>query len=126
MKKLQIIGNIAKDAETKTTKNGKKFLSFNVGINDNFKNASGEWENRTQWVSCQMYGDNIDPSRFTKGTKIFCEGKLETSIYESKVNWYLTVNNYEIVSKPTGSTTAKQHAVNQSSNEPDFDSDLGF
>lgn len=125
MKKLQIIGTIGKDAEQKTTKNGKSYILFSVAVNDNFKNAYGEWENRTQWVNCQLYGDNIDPSRFLKGSKIFCEGKLETSIYESKVNWYLTVNNYEIVSK-TVSTTTKQHAVNQSSNEPEFDSDLGF
>jgi len=115
MKKLQIIGTIGKDAEQKSTKNGKSYILFTVAINENYKNAYGEWENRTQWVSCQLYGDKVDATIFTKGSKIYCEGKLETSIYESKVNWYLTVNNYEIVSKPNTYSNGQQSSENQSS-----------
>jgi single-stranded DNA-binding protein len=47
MKKLQIIGNIAKDAEKKETKGGKNFLSFSVAINENYKDPSGEWVDKT-------------------------------------------------------------------------------
>lgn len=57
MKKLQIIGNIAKDAEKKENKGGKTFLSFSVGINENYKDANGEWVDKTQWVNCQLYGE---------------------------------------------------------------------
>ena len=126
MKKLQIIGNIAKDAETKQTKGGKNFLSFSVGINENYKDAQGEWQDKTQWVNCQLYGDNVNASRFTKGSKIYCDGKLETAIYESKVNWYLTVNNYEIVSKATASATAQQPAESQSHLSSGRGDDLPF
>lgn len=118
MKKLQIIGNIAKDAEKKENKGGKTFLSFSVGINENYKDANGEWVDKTQWVNCQLYGEKVDASRFTKGSKIYCDGKLETAIYESKVIWYLTVNNFEIVSKATPSAAFQQPAANQSNNAP--------
>ena len=126
MKKLQIIGNIAKDAETKQTKGGKNFLSFSVGINENYKDANGEWVDKTQWVNCQLYGDKVDASRFTKGSKIYCDGKLETAIYESKVIWYLTVNNFEIVSKAIPTSIAEKPALNQPNKADDFDSELGF
>ena len=115
MKKLQIIGTIGKDAEQKSTKNGKSYILFTVAINENYKDSNGEWVDKTQWVNCQLYGDKVDATRFTKGSKIFCEGKLDTSIYESKVNWYLTVNNYEIVSKPNTSSNGQQSSENQSS-----------
>jgi hypothetical protein len=68
----------------------------------------------------------VDATRFTKGSKIYCEGKLETAIYESKVIWYLTVNNFEIVSKAGPSATAQQPAANQPTKADDFDSELGF
>lgn len=125
MKKLQIIGTIGKDAEQKSTKNGKAYILFTVAINENYKDTSGEWANKTQWINCQLYGENIDPSRFVKGSKIFCEGKLDTSIYESKVNWYLTVNNYEIVSKPNTPANGQQSSDSNKKNNNGED-DLPF
>ena len=126
MKKLQIIGTLGDDAKSKQTKGGKNYLSFSVAVNENYKDANGEWQDKTQWVSCQLYGDKVDATRFTKGSKIYCDGKLETAIYESKVIWYLTVNNYEIVGKSATSATAQQPTANQQSKADDFDSDLGF
>jgi single-strand DNA-binding protein len=127
MKKLQIIGGITKDAELKQTKNLKNYLLFDVAVSENFKNASGEWEKKTEYVKCTIYGDKLDPTRFTKGTRLFCEGKkFETSIYNDKVYLFLTVDNYEIVSKATPSATAQQPAVNQTTKADDFDSELGF
>ena len=127
MKKLQIIGGITKDAELKQTKNQKNYLIFDVAVSENFKNASGEWEKKAEYVKCTIYSDKLDPTRFTKGTRLFCEGKkFETSIYNEKVYLFLTVDNYEIVSKATPSTTTQQPAVNQTSKTDDFDSELGF
>lgn len=127
MKKLQIIGGITKDAELKQTKNLKNYLLFDVAVSENFKNASGEWEKKTEYVKCTIYGDKLDPTRFTKGTRLFCEGKkFETSIYNEKVYLFLTVDNYEIVSKATPSATAQQPAANQPTKADDFDSELGF
>ena len=122
MKKLQIIGGITKDAELKQTKNLKNYLLFDVAVSENFKNASGEWEKKTEYVKCTIYGEKLDPTRFTKGTRLFCEGKkFETSIYNEKVYLFLTVDNFMIVSKATPTSAAEKPAANQSNNEPKLD-----
>lgn len=46
----------------------------------------GNWTDKTEWINCIAFGKTADIIRdyVTKGSKIFVEGKLQTSSWDDK------------------------------------------
>lgn len=84
--KVQLIGNLGKDPEIKTTDSGKKLARFSVATNESYKNANGEKVTETQWHSLVAWGKTaqIVEKYLNKGSEVAIDGKLVSRSYTDK------------------------------------------
>jgi single-strand DNA-binding protein len=79
MLKASVIGNLGSDPEMKYSANGSPFLRFNIASNYRARSQSGEWEDRTEWVRCTVFGARAESLNqyLKKGARVFADGRLE-------------------------------------------------
>jgi single-strand DNA-binding protein len=67
------VGRLGKDAEIRTTRDGKPWASFPVAVD-----SDKDREAATSWVRVACFGDRVDElaPRLTKGTQVYVEGRL--------------------------------------------------
>lgn len=46
--------------EMQTSKNGNSYVPFSVGVNNNYKTASGDWVKEVDWFQCVAFGDEAE------------------------------------------------------------------
>jgi len=86
LNKVMLIGNLGKDPEVKFTPGGMAVAKFTVATNEKFKDKSGEWQERTEWhsiVAWQRLAEIVG-EYLKKGSKVYIEGRLQTSSWEDK------------------------------------------
>jgi single-strand DNA-binding protein len=84
--KVILIGNLGKDPEVKFTSSGTPVAKFSLATNERYKDKSGEWQDRTEWhaiVAWQRLAEIVG-EHATKGSKMYVEGKLQTTSWEDK------------------------------------------
>jgi single-strand DNA-binding protein len=79
MLKASVIGNLGNDPEMKYSANGAPFLRFNVASNFRTRTAEGQWEEKTEWVRCTVFGQRAESLNqyLRKGMRVFVDGRLE-------------------------------------------------
>ena len=84
--KVILVGNVGKDPEVKYTPGGTALAKFSIATNERFKDKSGEWQDRTEWHNvlawerlAEIVGEYV-----RKGSKIYIEGRLQTSSWEDR------------------------------------------
>ena len=84
--KVILVGNVGKDPEVKYTPSGTALAKFSIATNERFKDKSGEWQDRTEWHNvlawerlAEIVGEYV-----RKGSKIYIEGKLQTSNWQDR------------------------------------------
>jgi single-strand DNA-binding protein len=84
--KVILVGNVGKDPEVKYTPNGVALAKFSIATNERFKDKAGEWQDRTEWHNvlawqrlAEIVGEYVH-----QGTKLYVEGKLQTSNWEDR------------------------------------------
>ena len=84
--KVILIGNLGQDPEVRVTGGGTAVANLRIACNDRFKNKSGEWEDRTEWVTVVAFGKTAENCRefLQKGRQIYVEGRLQTRNWEDK------------------------------------------
>jgi single-strand DNA-binding protein len=84
--KVILIGNVGKDPEVKYTPSGVALAKFSLATNERFKDKSGEWQDRTEWhnVLAWQHLAEIVGEYVHQGTKLYIEGKLQTSNWEDR------------------------------------------
>ena len=84
--KVILIGNLGKDPEVKYTPSGVPVAKFTLATNERYKDKGGEWQDRTEWhsiVAWQRLAEIV--GEYTKkGSKVYIEGRLQTSSWEDK------------------------------------------
>jgi single-strand DNA-binding protein len=93
LNRVQLIGYLGKDPESKFTPTGKKVAQFSVAISHRWKNSEGESREHTEWVNVEAWGrlGEICQEYLRKGSLVFLEGRLKTDRYESEgENRYFT------------------------------------
>jgi Single-strand binding protein family len=60
MNKVILIGFAGKDAKTSATQSGKTMTRLSIATSKRYKDAAGEWQERTQWHDCVAYGPTGD------------------------------------------------------------------
>jgi single-strand DNA-binding protein len=84
MLKLQIIGNIGKDAEQKQV-GDKTVINFSVCHTENWKDKDGNKCSKATWVECAQWTEKVGLLPYlTKGTMVYVEGVPEASAYQNK------------------------------------------
>lgn len=84
--KVILVGNLGKDPEVKYTPSGIPVAKFSMATNERYKDKGGEWQDRTEWHSLVAFQRlaEIVGEYVKKGSKLYIEGRLQTSSWEDK------------------------------------------
>jgi single-strand DNA-binding protein len=84
--KVQLIGNLGKQPEIKTTDSGKKLAKFSVATNEIYTNVKGEKVKETQWHNLVAWGKLADVAEkyLEKVSENAIDGKLISRDYTDK------------------------------------------
>ncbi len=84
MIKLQVIGNLGKDAIVNNV-NGKNVINFTVAHTERYKDAQGNQKDKTTWVDCSYWTDRTAVAPYLKkGTQVFVEGQPDVRTYTTQ------------------------------------------
>jgi single-strand DNA-binding protein len=81
-----LIGNLGADPETRFTHAGSPVTNFRIATSESWKDKqTGQKQERTEWHSIVAFGRRaeIAGEYLRKGSKVFVEGALRTSSWES-------------------------------------------
>ena len=84
--KVILIGNLGVDPETRYTQGGAPVTNFRLATSEQWRDKqSNENRERTEWHSVVCFGRlaEIAGEYLRKGSKVFVEGSLRTSSWES-------------------------------------------
>lgn len=86
LNRVQLIGRLGKDPESKFTPTGKKVAHFSLAVSNHWKDKNGETKESTEWVNIEAWGrlGEVCQEYLKKGSLIFLEGRLKTDKYEEK------------------------------------------
>lgn len=85
LNRVQLIGYLGRDPETRFTPTGKKVAHFSVAVTQRWK-TGGETKEYTEWVNVEAWGrlGEICQQYLHKGSLVYIEGRLKTDRYEEK------------------------------------------
>jgi single-strand DNA-binding protein len=87
MIKIMLTGALGSDCEVREV-GKRKAIKFQVGVNQDYKDAEGHKIEKTEWVKAVLWkndGQSIKISDFLKkGQKVYLEGTPTSEGYESK------------------------------------------
>lgn len=80
LNRAMIIGNLTRDPETRTTPGGATVSSFGVATSSQWKDASGQKQERVEFHNIVAWGKlaEICQQFLGKGRKVYVEGRLQT------------------------------------------------
>jgi len=121
MIKLQVIGNLGKDALVNNV-NGKTVINFNVAHTERYKDAQGNQKDRTTWVDCSYWTDRTAVAPYLKkGTQVYVEGTPDVRSYTTAdgrngASLTLRIVSVQLLgAKPAGSGVGSSDASGNSS-----------
>ena len=84
---VKLKGFLGKDAESKTTHNGKTYAVLSMATKSSYKDKQkDEWVSRTEWHRIVCFGKPADFAMdLKKGDYIDVQGELRSSEYETQV-----------------------------------------
>ena len=84
--RVQLLGRLGSDPETKTLEGAKKLVTFSVATNETYTNAAGEKVEETQWHHIATWGKMAERAeqQAKKGSEVMIEGKIVHRTYTDK------------------------------------------
>lgn len=84
--RVQLIGRLGQDPETKTIESGKKVTRFTLATDDGYKNTEGQKVNETTWHNIVAWNGlaDIADKYLKKGREVAVEGRINYRTYEDK------------------------------------------
>ena len=89
MKKLILIGNVGREPQTRTTKNGKEFAEFSIAVNNADKS--------TTWISVVVNKTSKVTDYITKGKQLYVEGNFTVDVYKGEPSITLFANDVQLL-----------------------------
>lgn len=86
LNRVQLIGRLGRDPETRFTPTGSKVCSFPVAVDRRWRGAEGEPKEATDWFNVDAWGrlGEICQEYLHKGRLVYIEGRLKTDRYEKE------------------------------------------
>lgn len=87
LNRVQVIGNVTKDPEMRTTTSGQHVLSLSVATNERWKDkASGETKERSEFHNVVIWGDLAQSlsQHLKKGMRAYVSGRSQTRTWETQ------------------------------------------
>jgi single-strand DNA-binding protein len=84
LNRVQLIGYLGRDPESKYTPTGKRVTDFPVAITNRWKDDSGETREHTEWVQIEAWGRLAETCHdyLGKGSLAYIDGRIKTDRYE--------------------------------------------
>lgn len=84
LNQCSFIGRLGADPEIRYTTGGDAVSSFSIAVGSQWKDKSGEKQERTEWVSITAWGKlaEICGEYLKKGQQVFIQGRIKTDKYE--------------------------------------------
>ena len=85
MNTVQLIGNLARDPQLRTTKTGSTVAAFTVAVKHSYTTPQGEQKELTDWINVVAWGNlaKAVASQLKKGSRVFVEGRYSTRSYDT-------------------------------------------
>jgi len=87
LNEVTLIGNVGRDPEFITMKNGKLMGKVTVATTKKFKDANGERKDKTEWHNVIVWNDKLASvlqKHLVKGSKVYVKGEIQTRKYQNK------------------------------------------
>lgn len=86
LNRAQIIGNVTRDPELRTTPGGANVCSFGVATNYSWKDAQGNRQEKAEFHNIVAWGKlaEICGQYLARGRKVYVEGRLQTREWEGQ------------------------------------------
>lgn len=131
--KVEIEGNLTRDAESKYTNSGKCVTSFSIAFNDDYKKGD-EWVKQVSYFDVTVLGNEAtNAAQLKKGAHVSLTGKLKQDRWEKdgKTNSKVYIVAFEVHAqdRKESHSEALKPAMAQSSAPPagdDFTDDIPF
>lgn len=85
--RAELVGNVTRDPEIRSTTSGKKVLTLGVATSDRWKDRStGEQKERTEFSNVVVWGDLAEEvgALVKKGAKVYVAGRAQTRSFETQ------------------------------------------
>ncbi|QRN41698.1 MAG: single-stranded DNA-binding protein [Neisseriaceae bacterium] len=88
LNKVLLIGRLGKDPEKRFMLSGDVIVNFSLATNENWKDKSGQKQERTEWHNITMFGKlaEIAATYLKKGQQVYLEGKISSRKYMGRDN----------------------------------------
>jgi single-strand DNA-binding protein len=86
LNRVTLVGYLGKDPEVRRLENGTAVGKFSIATTESYKDASGEWQNQTEWHDIVVWRLQAEQAEKTlkKGSFVYLEGKLTHRKYTDK------------------------------------------
>ncbi len=86
LNRIQLIGYLGKDPETRFTPKGSKVCQFTMAVGRHWRSSEGESKEVTDWFNIEAWGKlgEICQNYLGKGRLVYIEGRLQTDRYEQE------------------------------------------
>lgn len=77
--KIELRGTLGRDAESRTTQGGHRFVSMTIATGERWKSRDGEWKEQTEWHRATVaFNDELADlaEGLRKGQRVRCVGKM--------------------------------------------------
>ena len=84
--KVFLMGNLTRDVEMRALPSGMSVGSFGLAVNERFKSRDGEWQERANFIDCEIFAGRADAlaKYLGKGDPVFIEGRLRLDQWQDK------------------------------------------
>jgi single-strand DNA-binding protein len=88
LNQVTLMGNLTRDPELRQTPNGQSVTSFSLALNRAYKDASGEWQEATDYIDCVCWGPLAErvAQYLSKGRRCLVQGRLQSRSWEQDGN----------------------------------------
>ncbi|HVM91015.1 MAG TPA: single-stranded DNA-binding protein [Verrucomicrobiae bacterium] len=126
LNRAMIIGNVTRDPELRTTATGQTVCSFGIATNQQWTDAQGQKQQRTEFHNIVAWGKlaEICGQYLGKGRKTYIEGRLQTREWEApdgqkRQRTEIVADNMIMLDrKEAGAQSAERKAPSMTPNTP--------
>jgi single-strand DNA-binding protein len=84
LNQVTLMGNLTRDPELRQTPNGQNVTSFSLALNRSYRDASGEWQEATDYIDIVCWGPLAErvSQYLSKGRRCLVQGRLQSRSWE--------------------------------------------
>jgi single-strand DNA-binding protein len=84
LNQVTLMGNLTRDPELRQTPTGQNVTNFSLALNRSYKDASGEWQEATDYIDIVCWGPLAErvAQYLSKGRRCLVQGRLQSRSWE--------------------------------------------